>query len=800
MGIIKIIHISDVLIGLPDTDVNSRVNHIQQAANNFELYNSDYLVISGNITHDGNARSFDQAREFINRIASILLTRDGQNIRLNRVVIVPGQNDVAEPAISETHYSNFKSFHDNLFEQEISEQRCEEFKYDRALVRELKDITIIGTCCWKNSSDGEIDGISERRIKPIYKAADSQISSLKYANITPTILVTAETPSQAWSSTQLYDQRLQELLINNLKITVNLFGSGNASCINPEPFSFKHISIGTGYKANREIWPLRMNLIEIDKFDINSQTTQKIKVTGLQRGGNIIPWQREEFFNQPLKNYQKIPLNINYHWKDDDLCIELLEIIEAKNVGFRPGIVFVKGFPGSVKETIFQHYQKIINIKNQELFVIGGRLNNYGNLDNESLYTNNNEQLGYRNEFSRIQRILEDFNTNHNSLIKRVIVLYDFALANTPNSEIAQALSQVRYDLSSFRDSTIVYITEPLGLTTDFESHCIEVLELTTFPDCLNKLVEQYCYQIPVITEQINCLAGGYFEFSNLLLQESKKIFNRWSGSEPINRKTSEKLIEQTINNSRSIQERSKSFRKTIEKNLGGTQVFRYIQKLVRTNISTQERSFHERLNSIYIRVPELRRELNSEIRDAALDVIDLLTEYNILENIFYEVDTYKLKLVIPFLIPVDIYDVFISFPASLRLEAEHLSYMLAEIAESEDKSINSWVFTQRIGETSSITERINEALRNSKNIIVLFEDRNFSSSYTEGEFSYWERYWRPRARNNDARCIPVALRGISTEIPYPFYAYDIIDASSGITRENATQIFNLLIPDDNSV
>ncbi|MFN6571744.1 metallophosphoesterase [Dendronalium sp. ChiSLP03b] len=794
MSRIKIIHISDILIGLPHTDVNSRVNHIQQAANNFELKNSDYLVISGNITYDGNARSFEQAREFINRIASILLTKDGQNIRLNRVVIVPGKNDIAEPAISEAHYSNFKSFHDNLFEQEISEQRCEEFKYDRALVRELKDITIIGACCWQNNSDGEIDGISQRRIKPIYEAADSQISSLRYANSTPTILVTSEIPLQAWSLTQAYAQRLRELFINNLKITVNLFGSGNASCINPEPFSFRHISIGTGPRANREIWPLRMNLIEI-----NLQTNLNIKVTGFQKSGNIIPWEAEEFLNQPLNSYQRIQLNTSSNrWNSDELCTEFLEIIEDKNPSFRPGIVFVKGFPGSLKETIFQHYQKIINVRNQDLFVIGGRLKSYGNIDNENVYENNFNE--YKQEFIRIQRILEDFNTIHNSSIKRVIVLYDSALANTDNSEIVQALSQVRYDLSSFRDSTIVYITQPRDLTTDFESHCIEVLELTTFPTSLNQLVEQYCYQLPVSSEHINCLAGGYFEFSNLLLQESKSTFFNWSGSEPINRKTSEKLIEQTINNSRLIQERSKIFRKTIEKNLGGTEVFRYIQRLVRRSISDREGSFHEKLNSIYIRVPELKRELKSEIKDAALRVINLLEKHGILENIFYDVDTYRLKLVMPFLISVDMYNVFISFPATLKLEAEYLSNMLVQIAEFEGKSINSWVFTQRIGETSSVTQRINEALRNSKNLIVLFEEREFSSPYTEGEYSTWERHWRPRARNNDARCIPVALRGISTEIPYPFNASDIIDASSGITRENATQILNLLIPDDNSV
>lgn len=246
MGRIKIIHISDILVGSLELDINSRVRQIQQVAISYDLDRKiDYIVISGNITRDGSTQDFTKAQDFIRAIASILLTRDGREIRLNRVTIVPGKNDIVEPGIFEGHYANFKTFHDHLFEKEISDGRVEKFSHERALIRELKDITIIGLCCWRTNSDNEIDGVAERRINSIYEAA-SQLPSLRYTKSTQTILVTAEIPLSAWSLTRLYDQRLRELLINHLKITLNLFGSGDASCINPEPFSFKHISIGTG--------------------------------------------------------------------------------------------------------------------------------------------------------------------------------------------------------------------------------------------------------------------------------------------------------------------------------------------------------------------------------------------------------------------------------------------------------------------------------------------------------------------------------------------------------------------------
>lgn len=809
MGRIKIIHISDILVGLSQLDINKRISQIQQAAISFDLEKSiDYLVISGNITQDGSLQSFKQAKDFIKKIASILLIRDGREIRLNRVVIVPGKNDIIEPGICDQHYANFKTFYDCLFEKEIINGRAEKFSYERALVRELKDITIIGLCCWQSETDIEIDGIAEKRTLPIYKAVTSQVSSLRYSRNTPTILVTADTPLLAWS-TQIYQQRLRQVLKNNLNIMLNLFGSGFASAIYPEPFSFDYISIGTGPKLRGERWPLRMNLIEIEEIKKNFLFSLKeqfdISVIRLHKGEEITPWEQNILDFSYKNNY--ISENNNFkRWHPDELVYEFLKKIEAKSSGFRPGIILVRGFPGSGKESIFsdsRNFQKIIKIDNQDLFVIVGQLDSYANIDEESTYQiNNNEQLRYEQELSRICKTIEEFNSNsQNNLVKKLIVLYDFAFAKTPNSEKRQALLKVRNDLSVFRlaDVTIAYITEPLDFTTGFEKSCNAILELSTFPNSLNKLVEQYCYELPIRSEHINCFAGEYFEFSSLLLQESKRRFEQWSGAEPINNETSNKLIRQVIYNSRLIKEQSQIFRTTVETFNGGNELFNYIQTLVSQTIFDSSQLLHEQLNSIYINIAELKRKLNPRTRDAVLDVMRLLMDYGVLEDCFDD-DEYKLKLVMPFLISMDSYSVFISFPAKFEAEAEQLKDLLIDIAKLKGKLINPWVFTANIGENNSITKRINKALKMSKNLIIIFESENFTSPYTEGEYSKWERIWRERWRANDARCIPVTLNEFSAEFPYPFGAYDIISASNGLNKEVANQIFTLLVPDDNNL
>jgi hypothetical protein len=141
------------------------------------------------------------------------------------------------------------------------------------------------------------------------------------------------------------------------------------------------------------------------------------------------------------------------------------------------------------------------------------------------------------------------------------------------------------------------------------KNYCISILELSAFPESVDKLVEEYCYFLPVISEHIKYLTGGYFEFSNLLLQESQKRFELWSGSEPINRKSSGKLIREAIQNSRSIKEKSHLFRAAIETFNGGTEVFRYIQSIVRRTIPDLNVLFQEQLNPIYIKTTRNNRK-----------------------------------------------------------------------------------------------------------------------------------------------------------------------------------------------
>jgi hypothetical protein len=138
-------------------------------------------------------------------------------------------------------------------------------------------------------------------------------------------------------------------------------------------------------------------------------------------------------------------------------------------------------------------------------------------------------------------------------------------------------------------------------------------------------------------------------------------------------------------------------------------------------------------------------------------------------------------------------------FQLKYQTQAEQLSTLLINIAKTEGKSMNSWVFTQRTGKIIVLPRELIKLLKKSKNLIILFEGENFTSPYTEGEYSKWERIWRDRWRVSDAKCIPVSLNSFSAEFPYAFGTYDIIDASNGLSTK-AVEIFRLLIPDDNSI
>src|SRR5262249_7344428 len=145
----------------------------------------------------------------------------------------------------------------------------------------------IGLTYWKSTNPE----VSRKRVQSFgtaFGGALRSITSLAYANSTPTFLVSAGTPlfpnGDVWPAA---DPEIQKVFRTKLRISFHLFGAGPVENVAQVPFSYDHLSLGLGSADN---WPLRANLIELDG-EPASDKRLGLNWTALRQRASGDPWE-----------------------------------------------------------------------------------------------------------------------------------------------------------------------------------------------------------------------------------------------------------------------------------------------------------------------------------------------------------------------------------------------------------------------------------------------------------------------------------------------------------------------------
>ncbi|WP_197455036.1 hypothetical protein [Stieleria varia] len=224
----------------------------------------DFVTICGNITDDGKADSFSIAAAKLATLLKQKLKNPDSSNAPNRVMVVPGPKDIRQDTPS--YWKRYDAFRQDLFSQLFGPSRampqCWRTEPTQVDYRQLKHITLVGVRYWtrKNQRNGE----SHKHLADILASRLKQMgaSNLAYAESTPTVLVSAESPLLASLGYRGYDEYLHQVFNERLRIWLHLFGNGPLTHLPSEPFRYQHHSIGTGELGEGE--SARFNLIEID--------------------------------------------------------------------------------------------------------------------------------------------------------------------------------------------------------------------------------------------------------------------------------------------------------------------------------------------------------------------------------------------------------------------------------------------------------------------------------------------------------------------------------------------------------
>lgn len=559
MRTLRILHTSDFLAGAPAFNLNRA-----QDALDVELRGKpqfDYVVVCGNLTADGRPQSFAQARELLETLRDKNLVNGAEGWR--RIVIVPGQFDVATTSPSSPNFDNFAAFHDDFFREPIEANELERFDPSRATLRELKDLTLLGACYWNTKRE------SLRPVKILDKAvraAGQSANDIAYCNSTPTILVTADSPVSSWK-TRVASRRagFGTTLEGRLHLDLHLFGSHSTFCRPTEPFTFRHVGLSTGPREERNPWPLRANLLELSVWDPEDTERPEtfFTVTACQFDEAKNDWEHNDIIEGHLDRYFKRPEACRY-FVHPDLLTAIKDLIEHKRVGIHPML----GLPGAGLESLppTRYWpEKLADVDVDIEFV---RWTTYEAADRR-----------VKAVLGRARRSSFDGAKG----TRRVIVIYDGAFGYGSSSkedekDLAEIINYLRRKKKA--GDLIVYGVAaarlPSAVTRDIDPSDVRTIGKAS----ILTLQEIYQTRVPVDAEHLGRTTGGYAGFGTLLLDETVANFSKYGGTEAITDSTARNLL-QRAQDADGVKRAAERFAHVVQRRPAGRAVFKLIRDRV---------------------------------------------------------------------------------------------------------------------------------------------------------------------------------------------------------------------------
>lgn len=642
MEIVRILHISDLLVSGAESQFATIVEHIIRRARRYNQLTReafDYIVVCGNITLDGQADSFAAAAKLLKQCADELLVKEAGKKRLNRLLIVPGQHDVEHHDDGTLDFSTFKSFHDQFFRDEIAYKAVDPFDPQQAILRELKDLSLIGVFFWNDPDEQTATWLLNNLNHCINDVVDHS-ADLNYVNFTPTIIASASTPLLDLKARRQVTYRSLQQALMRQRITLQLLGACEVVCIPREPFGFDHVSLSTG-PHDDGFWPFRMNVLEVQGRESDRNVGKKqpiISNWAFQLLSPTAEWEQDPHLAGQLDSFvpqMKPPEPFEPFF--EKFLAELEEEINSKGTT----LIIVRGFPGAGKRRFFQALER------------GGTLP----ASRTDIPSHKDIQIftwdvpPYPQAQQMLSALHREVEAKRRDDTKACLVLYDRHFINASNEEKSQLQDFLDQHLptfyTTFKMTAVIYIHSAFDFTLQYSpaGGAVRRLRLPPIDDrSMERLLAHYAYSTPIDETSIHRVTGKYTGFSYLVLDATKACFQTKPGAEPIRRDTGPSLLREALMHE-NVREESIFFLRCFESVSKGREIRDYIQKKL-VQVHQQDVALEWGVGPLVIDVGDLKQGLSLREQDDINISLDRLVELGFLEK---QGGSYTLLIVAPF-------------------------------------------------------------------------------------------------------------------------------------------------------
>jgi hypothetical protein len=764
-----VLHLSDLRVG--DESV-SLASGYPQLLNDFiaeiERHSGtrafNYIIVSGNLTAHGQPDEFRRAGRLLKNIYDRVARNGGERGFANRVFFVPGPQDLTS---SDNPFAPVNTFVADTFGIDHA------FAFNRSLVRQLKDVTLIGLVYWNQPTTGP--GGSLESLHAAARDAEDKVAHKLYALKTPTLLVSAEPPLLGAANYGRSDmfRTLCGWFNENHRISLHLFGKSVISCHGPEPFGFHHFGLGTGsLNQHAPPWPLHANCIKLatDLTGNDAAGDSKAEIICLRRNRPDDEWNKEVYIRGELDRLLSRGLDFG---TPVELFGELFrklgrDIFDEKG-GAVGRLIRLRGLPGSGKRHLYDALRQAASLGPNPVQVLAEILG---------------DELGDKKASARlraIRNIEQRLRKIKDGAGNVVILLYD----KTGSRQLRSSLSDSKsLNIIAQADELLAQITNHnrvaarIEITTDTD-HAASYTEAPFRehyigpPHVLDDrgreaILRPFMYRVPLNPNDLLRLTGSFIGLQAILLHNIEESFARRDGATPLPAAIDSEIAFDAALQVSAGREALSLINRVRERYAGaGSAICFHIRDAVRSKYGAVRTEILD--GPVLVDFGPLIRA-SSEASNH-LEVLGWLCDSGVLAHVDRTSHQYDLLLLAPFLwfAKATEYEVFLSF--SITHWGSYASQFAEELRVHAPPGAYVRVYCctepNKIEAHGRIMPEIKEALVRSENLMVLFDTAGFEdSTYVPNEIMIWRERWDAEAQSRRARM--TGLRFGSGERPVP--------------------------------
>jgi nucleoside phosphorylase len=558
----RILHLSDLLLGSAN---DAAFDEIARGLTDKLRSRIHAIVISGNLTVDGEEESYRRAETVLARLADALLEPDTDGIRRNRVLVVPGRRDTRHG----TSFDTFKEFHDRFFGRDIGRGRADAFDPKLGVFRGLKDMSLIGLSYWRNEP-GDPIALDIATVGVQARNAADKLLRIDYAQRTPAIIASAEQiVFDGDPNGEPAFDALRATLRDAFLKTIHLFGAGPAIHSIPVPRTLDSVGFGTGPRADG-FWPFNANLVTIDRPLMTERRSRRRRDDRPTMLSNTVYQQSAPALQ--LKSSMSVSGELDRFYdreppvSREETYASLLERIEVE-LAKNPQLI-IRGFPGVGKLAFFDFMKSRDRLKTQRIAVHPIKLEK-----EDRLLT----------KVPEIRAFLTAFEA-------RVYPEGTLPLVMIHDSRRGSLRHDQKTDLKPLNDVfpeklkvLLIQAEDDFTLAAERVSDRETVLR---FPPlelvAVRNLVREFSSWVPARESQVRSITGGYAGFGELILEEAAMPFSRVSGAEPMREEITTTVLDRAFRGD-AVAFESKLHRQTLERKTAGADICKYILEKVDT-------------------------------------------------------------------------------------------------------------------------------------------------------------------------------------------------------------------------